>query len=235
MFLKPRLFKMMLSSVVYPALFLLAFGYGLGKNTKVGNLDYVVFLLPGLITMSSMNQAYGISLEVHISRYYFKIFEEYLLSPIKRWEIVVGELLYGVFKGLVPAFFITLYAFVSGIGIKINILFVICLFLHLICFSLIGYVIAMVVKSHADQAAFSSFVMVPMIFLSDTFYPIEKMPALAKYIGYLFPLTYSTKLIRGSLLGINSLITFKNFALLFFITFTLFVVAIWVTQKAEVV
>ncbi len=235
MFLRPRFLKVMLSSVIYPALFLLAFGYGLGRNAKVGNLDYVVFLIPGLITMSSMNQAYGISLEVHISRYYFKIFEEYLLAPINRWEIVVGELLYGIFKGLIPAFFITLYALVSGIGIRLNLVFAVCLFLHLICFSLIGYVIAMLVKSHADQAAFSSFVMVPMIFLSDTFYPIEKMPALAKYIGYLFPLTYSTKLIRGALLGIDSMVTFRNFAFLFSITLFLFVVAIWVTQRAEVV
>lgn len=235
MFFKPRAIKTVLSSIVYPALFLLAFGYGLGKNAKVNGMDYIAFLIPGLITMSSMNQAYSISLEIHISRYYFKIFEEYLLAPIRRWEIVVGELLYGIMKGTIPAFFITIYAILSGMVIKISPLFIFCLLLHLTCFSLIGYIIAMVVKSHADQAAFSSFVMVPMIFLSDTFYPIDKMPVIAKYIGYLFPLTYSTKLIRGALLGAHEFLAFKNFAILFVITVALFFVAIKVTQKAEVV
>jgi ABC-type multidrug transport system permease subunit len=39
-----------------------------------------------------------------------------------------------------------------------------------------------------------------MIFLSGTFYPVEKMPLVVKMIAQVFPLTYTTKLIRGSIL-----------------------------------
>jgi ABC-2 type transport system permease protein len=98
-----RWLKVFSASVVYPALFLLAFGYGIGMNAQVNGVCYIKFLIPGLLTMSSMNQAYGISLEVHISRYYYRLFEEYLLAPIGRWEIVVGEVLYGITKGIIPA------------------------------------------------------------------------------------------------------------------------------------
>ncbi len=226
-----RWLKVFSASVIHPALFLLAFGYGIGRNAQVNGTPYVKFLIPGLLAISSMNQAYGISLDVHICRYYYKLFEEYLLAPISRWEIVAGEVLYGITKGIIPATILLLYSFAAGLGYRLSPEFFIFFLLHLICFSLLGFIIAMVVKSHADQAAFSTFVMTPMLFLSDTFYPIEKMPALIKPLGYIFPLTYSTKLIRSSLLG--GKIVMWHILVLLIITAALFAAAVFVAKRAE--
>ncbi len=228
---KNRWIKVWSASIIYPALFLLAFGYGIGKNAHINGTSYVKFLIPGLITMSSMNQAYGISLEVHISRYYYRLFDEYLVAPIKRWEIVVGEVLYGITKGVIPAVVLLAYAIFAHLGYRLGLDFVVYFLLHLCCFSLLGFIVAMVVRSHADQAAFSTFVMTPMIFLSDTFYPIEKMPPFVRPLGYVFPLTYSTKLIRGSLLGleVNPLYKF----LLLGLALVLFGIALFVARRAE--
>lgn len=132
---------------------------------------------------------------MHISRYYYRLFEEYLLAPIGRWEIVVGEVLYGITKGIIPASVLLGYAVVAGLGFRIDYWFLLFFMLHLVCFALLGFIVAMVVTSHADQAAFSTFVITPMLFLSDTFYPIDKMPFFVRPLGYIFPLTYSTKLI----------------------------------------
>ncbi len=233
MFYRRRGVRTVLAAVIHPALFLLAFGYGIGRGARVNGMDYLLFLLPGLITMSSMNQSYGISLEVHISRYYFKVFEEYLLAPMGRWEIVVGEVLYGICKGMIPVLFLLGYAALAGIGLTITPMFLFCLLLHLLAFSLLGFIVAMAVESHADQSAFSTFVMVPMIFLSDTFYPIEKMPLLAKYLGYLFPLTYSTKLIRGTLLPSSGLFSWGYLILMMGITVLLMVISVVMVERAE--
>jgi len=233
MFYRRRGVRTVLSAIIHPGLFLLAFGYGIGRGATVNGMSYLSFLLPGLITMSSMNQAYGISLEVHISRYYFKVFEEYLIAPIGRWEIVAGEVLYGVCKGLIPVVFLMGYSMVVGLGLTLTPSFLFCLGLHLLSFALLGFIVAMAVESHADQAAFSTFVMVPMIFLSDTFYPIDKMPLLAKYIGYLSPLTYSTKLIRGTLLPSSGLFNLRYLALMLIIAVVLFVVALIMVERAE--
>ncbi len=226
-----RWLKVFSASVIYPALFLLAFGYGIGRHAEVGGVSYIKFLIPGLLTMSSMNQAYGISLEVHISRYYYRVFEEYLLAPIGRWEIVVGEILYGVTKGVIPASVLLTYSLLAGLGYRIGVSFLLFFLLHLICFSLLGFIVAMVVTSHSDQAAFSTFVITPMLFLSDTFYPIDKMPAFVRPIGYLFPLTYSTKLIRASLLGEEVSLFYG--VLLALITVVLFLLALYVARRAE--
>ncbi len=228
-----RWLKVWSASIIYPVLFLLAFGYGIGKGARVGGVEYVRFLIPGLLTMSSMNQAYGISLEVHIERYYYRIFDEYLLAPIGRWEIVVAEVLYGITKGLIPTAFLLAYSWVARLGYHVDLRFAFYLLLHLCCFSLLGFIVAMVVRSHADQAAFSTFVITPMIFLSDTFYPVDKMPFFVKPLAYVFPLTYSTRLIRGSLLGKKELLTFANQIVLVGLTCLLFAVAVAVARRAE--
>ncbi|WP_265822751.1 ABC transporter permease [Geovibrio ferrireducens] len=199
--LRSRFWKVLVSSAVSPFLFLLAFGYGIGRFASVDGVNYLTFLIPGLIAMSSLNQSYGISGEINISRFYFKVFDEYLLAPVSRWEIVAGEMLYGVIKGLIPVGIILLYGVIAGAGLKISPMFVPVMFVHLVVFSLLGIIVALVVKNHGDQMSVNTFVITPMIFLSGTFYPVDKMPLIAKLIAHISPLTYSTQLIRCSLIG----------------------------------
>lgn len=202
--LKSRILKTILSSSVSPLLFLLAFGYGIGRNSSVGEYGYIEFLIPGLIAMTSMNQSYGISSEINIARFYFKTFDEYLLAPCARWEIVTGEVIYGILKGVIPVFIIFIYGFAAGAGRIPSLLFIPSLLIHLIIFALLGIMVALKVKNHGDQFAVNSFVITPMIFLSGTFYPVDKMPLAVQLIAYVSPLTYTTKLIRGSVLGMET-------------------------------
>jgi ABC-type multidrug transport system permease subunit len=156
-------------------------------------------LLPGLLTMSSMNQAYGIATEINISRFYFKVFEEFLLAPIKRWEIILGETCYGITKGFIPVLIIGLYSLLTGVTLSFGPLFLLALLLHLAIFALLGFIAAMIVKSHADQATINAFLITPMMFLSGTFFPVEQMPLAIRAVASIFPLTYSTQLIRATL------------------------------------
>jgi ABC-type multidrug transport system permease subunit len=198
--LRRKLIKTLLASAVSPALFLIAFGYGVGRGTSVGNQDYLSFLLPGLLTMASMNQSYAIATEINISRFYFKVFEEYLLAPFGRWQIVLGEMGYGITRGLIPTAIIALYSLFCGVALHFGPAFFLALLLHLAIFSLLGILAAMIVRSHADQATVNAFLITPMMFLSGTFFPLEKMPFAIKAVASLFPLTYSTRLIRATLL-----------------------------------
>jgi ABC-type multidrug transport system permease subunit len=93
------------------------------------------------------------------------------------------------------------YAYATGTALKLTLMFVLAMFLHLTVFSLLGIIVALVVRNHGDHMAVNTFVITPMVFLSGTFYPVDKMPLIPKIIGMLSPLTYSTHLIRGSLLG----------------------------------
>lgn len=231
--LRKKLVKTLLAAAISPALFLIAFGYGVGRGAQVNGYDYLVFLLPGLLTMSSMNQSYGIATEINISRFYFKVFDEYLLAPLRRWEIVVAEMMYGVTKGMIPVTIIAVYSLFCGVHFSWNSFFIIALFLHLSIFALLGLITALLVRNHSDQAMMNSFLITPMMFLSGTFFPVEKMPLFIRALASLSPLTYSTKLIRATMIP-EMAINFWLFPVLMIMLVILFVIARRVVNRVQI-
>ncbi|NOY39961.1 MAG: ABC transporter permease [Nitrospirae bacterium] len=228
---RTRAKKQILASSLSPLLYLIAFGWSFGRGVSVDGLPYITFLIPGLITMSSLNQSYGIAQELNITRFYFHVFDEFLIAPISHTEIVLGEAAYGMFKGLLSTILIFVYALLFGVKLIFNPVFFMAILLHTFLFAALGITIAMIVRDHGTQATVNTFVITPMIFLSGTFFPVDKLPYIFKMIVYALPLTYSTKVIRASLTGgeINPLFVFLivMFAALFFYT------ALWAVRRVE--
>jgi len=231
--LRKKLVRTVLAGAVPPFLYLMAFGFGVGKGTTVEGIDYLTFLLPGLLAMASMNQSYNIATEINISRFYLKIFEEFLLAPNQRWQIVIGELLYGMTKGMIPVVIIAVYSFACGVSLNFSLLFFIALVLHLVAFSLIGFIVALKMKNHRDQATMNAFIITPMMFLSGTFFPVDQMPFVIQLLAGISPLTYSADLIRTALLDTGGF-SFNSVAILIALDVILLFVASRIVQKVEV-
>lgn len=228
---RKRAGKQILASSLSPLLFLIAFGWGFGRGVSVGELPYITFLIPGLLTMSSLNQSYGIAQELNITRFYFHVFDEYLIAPISPVEIVLGEAAYGMFKGLLSTILIFIYSFIFGVNLIFNPVFFIAIVLHTFLFSALGITIAMVVRDHGTQATVNTFVITPMVFLCGTFFPVDKLPYVFKLIIYVMPLTYSTDVIRASLTGGE--LNLLNILLLFIFAIIFFFSALWAVKKVE--
>ncbi|WCE28388.1 ABC transporter permease [Vibrio sp. SCSIO 43137] len=231
--LRKKLVRTVLAGAVPPFLYLMAFGFGVGKGTTVEGIDYLTFLLPGLLAMASMNQSYNIATEINISRFYLKIFEEFLLAPNQRWQIVIGELLYGMTKGMIPVVIIAIYSVACGVSLSFSLLFLIALALHLVAFSLIGFIVALKMKNHRDQATMNAFIITPMMFLSGTFFPVDQMPFIIQLLAGISPLTYSADLIRTALLDTGGF-SFNSVAILVALDLILLFVASRIVQKVEV-
>ena len=196
--LRSRLLRGVLSSLVSPALFFMAFGYGFGRQRMFYGMEYLDFLFAGLLAMSTLNACYGLASEVNIARFYFRTFDEYLLAPAPRWQIVAGEMLYGISKGGITACAFILLAWVAGVNLRLSPSFFAALLLHMAIFSLLGLGIALAVKNHGDQGAISSFVITPMTFLSGVFFPVEQMPLALRWLVQAFPVTHSVNLLRAA-------------------------------------
>ncbi len=214
--------KQILASSLSPLLFLVAFGWGFGDKVTVEGLSYITFLIPGLVTMSSLNQSYSIAQEINITRFYFHVFDEYLIAPVSHAEIALGEAVYGIFRGLLSTILIFLFSLLFGVNLVFNPIFIPAILVHTFMFASLGVTIAMIVRDHGDQATVNTFVITPMIFLCGTFFPVDKLPALVKGIIFFFPLTYSTKVIRASLTGgdvsVLYLLAMVGFGIIFFST-----------------
>ncbi|MEC4675301.1 MAG: ABC transporter permease [Nitrospirota bacterium] len=228
---RKRAKKQIVASSLSPLLFLIAFGWGFGDRVAVNGLPYITFLIPGLICMSSLNQSFSIAQELNITRFYFHVFDEFLIAPISHVEIVLGEAAYGMFKGLLSTCLIFAYSVIFGVKLIIGPMFFLAILTHTFLFATLGITVAMLVRDHGDQATVNTFVITPMIFLSGTFFPVDKLPEIFKWLVYALPLTYSTKVIRATLTGgdVNTLylMLIAGFAATFFFT------ALWAVRRVE--
>jgi ABC-2 type transport system permease protein len=199
--LRRRLSRLIGSWSVSPLLYLVAFGYAMGKNVTVQGHPYMEFLLPGLVAMSSMTQAFAIGSEINIARFYWHIFEEFQAAPISNTAYVLGEVLAGMTRALLAGTVIMILGALFGTILFFNAYLLLAFMLNSLVFASLAVGLAMLVKSHADQAMMTSFIITPMAFLGGTFFPVEHLPGWAQKILYLLPLTHAADAIRTAAFG----------------------------------
>ncbi len=200
--LRRRLLKQIMTWSVSPILYLIAFGYAMGKGITVQGHSYLEFLIPGLAAMASMTQAFAISSDINIARFYWHIFEEFQAASISNAAYVVGEVLAGVTRALLAGGVILILGALFGVVLSYNIFFWMAFLLNSVFFASLAVGLAMLVKSHADQAMLTSFIITPMAFLGGTLFPLEQLPVWAQKILYFLPLTHAANAMRGASFGV---------------------------------
>ncbi|MBA3017132.1 MAG: ABC transporter permease [Proteobacteria bacterium] len=201
--LRRKLFKQIASMAVSPLLYLVAFGFAMGRDVIVQDHTYLEFLIPGLVAMSSMTQAFAIAGEINIARFYWHIFEEFQAAPLSNMAYVTGEVLAGITRALLSVCIILCLSLVFGIVLSYNFWFWLAIIINAMIFSALAVCVAMLVKSHADQVLVTNFIIMPMAFLGGTFFPLDRMPVLVQKVLGLLPLTHAAKAIRASSFGMT--------------------------------
>ncbi len=198
-----------MSTLFAPLLYLVAFGLGLGKQVAMrSGVTYLDFLLPGLVAMSSMTNSYTwVANSLNMGRLYFRTFQIYLQAPVSPWEIVAGQTLAGMVRGLFAASVILGLGLVLGTHLHFTLFFVLGLLLNGLVFAAFGVVVGLKSKSHEDTATFTNFFILPMAFFCGTFFPVDSMPWWAQKIIYLLPLTHTNQLLRSPVWGSETMVS----------------------------
>lgn len=213
--------RFLASSLVMPVLYLVTFGWGLGRGMNLGGATYLEFVLPGILALSAMNNSFQpVSASLNISRLYTKTIEEVLVSPVSPWDIALGRTLTGLVRGMFSAFMLLLVGVVSGVHLQMTFNFVAVLALTSFCFGAAGVAAAMVARSHEDMSNFNSFFIVPMSFLAGTFFSPDRMPEPFRSIILVYPLTHASLVLRALASGkgpdAGSVLTLAAYTALFF-------------------
>lgn len=188
-----------LSAMVVPVMYLVVFGFGLGRSVQVRGTSYLSFLLPGLVAMSAMTNSYSwVANSLNLHRLYFKTFQSLIQAPISPMGIMLGEVLSGATKGLFAALMLILPGLFLPGGLRVGPLFVGALLLTCFAFASLGVVVGMMVKTHEDAATYNNFFITPMAFFGGTFFPVEAAPAGLRAVMELIPLTHATRLLRAT-------------------------------------
>ena len=200
--LQRRIGRFILSRMVSPVLYLVAFGWGLGRSIQVNQGSYLDFIVPGIIALNSMNISFiSVGSPLNMSRLYHKTLEEYLIAPISSLSFVIGKVLAGALRGLISSVLIIGLAYVFGAHLTINAWFLLALTLNCLVFASMALVAAMTMNSHEDMANFNTYVLLPMSFLCATFFVPDHLPTILSWIIQVLPLTHASFALRALATG----------------------------------
>ena len=231
--LKRRLGKFILSRMIAPLLYLVAFGWGLGRSIQIAQGgSYLDFLVPGILALNSMNISFsGVGPPLHTSRMYHKTLEEYLVAPIRPLAFVIGKVLSGMTRGLISSVIIIALAYCFGAHFQITPLFVSVLTINCIIFAALGFVVAMLIDSHEDMGSFNTYVLLPMSFLCGTFFATDKLPSLIHSFLMMLPLTHVSSGLRSIAMGGE--IALSSVCVLLFYMLLLLGLGIWTIHRVR--
>ena len=199
--LRRRWPRYLLTTLMSPVLYLVAFGWGLGRGINMNGTSYLDFVIPGIIALTAMTSSFnGAGTRLNVDRLYFKSFDECLMAPIGLTSLLMGKARSGVVRGLMSSVAFLIVAILIAPHMHINAPFLIGLALTCLTFSFLGVLAALLARSHEDMATFSSLILLPMTFLGGTFFSLSQVPVGLKYALYALPLTHSSLFLRAAAL-----------------------------------
>ena len=185
------------------ALYFLIFGSLIGS--RIGSMDgfsYMQFVAPGLIMMSVLQQAFAhTSSSLLISKIQGNIVD-ILLPPLGEIELNIAISLGGVTRGIIVAIgaVFCMYFFVS---FSFSNIFAIIFYLisGSLMLSSIGIITGIWAEKFDHLGTITNFIIVPLSFLSGTFYSVKKMPEFAIYLIEYNPFFYVIDGFRYGFIG----------------------------------
>jgi ABC-2 type transport system permease protein len=192
-------------SIIMSVFFLFVFSFVM-KSSTAGIAQPLNYLISGIIIMTVFQSALSNSTSI-IEDMSMGFMKEIIVSPIKRWQISIGQVL----SATIIAFFQGLLVIILGIflGLKIDIL----QFLEMcgvmaavgLTFSSIGLFLASLAKSSTTFQIMITVFTLPLTFLSGAYIPTTLMPKIIRPLIYINPLTYTTSIFRYITLKMGNL------------------------------
>jgi len=202
-----RFHKVILQTVVAPAittlLYLVVFSHALEQHVTVfGDVAYTTFLVPGLVMMSVIQNAFANSSSSLIQSKITGNIIFILLTPLSHLEFYLAFVLAAVVRGLVVGLAVYLCA-MPFIHLPLHSVTTIAAF-ALLGSAVLGTlgVIAGIWAEKFDQiAGFQNFIIVPLSFLSGVFYSMGSLPEFWQHISRLNPFFYMIDGFRYGFIG----------------------------------
>ena len=193
---KRDFYKITLSAMISPLLYLIVFGMGI-KTTSHGE-PYINFLIPGLVAMSTMTGSFGaVAQNMSVQRLYEKALDQIMVSPTPLWQFITGQIIGGSLRGIYSAAMILLLTFPLKTGLVWNGWSLMVMFLNGTVFATIALTLSFTAKSYTDAPRYTSFIIVPMSFLCNTFFSTEEMPNGFRQFVSVLPLSKASEMLRS--------------------------------------
>jgi ABC-2 type transport system permease protein len=205
----------LLPSVITTTLYFVIFGRLIGERIgPMEGVSYLDFIVPGLILMAVITNAYSNVVSSFYSSKFSRYVEELLVSPMPNWVILAGYVTGGVLRGLSVGVAVTLVAFLfTDLHIASFAITFVIILMTSILFALGGFINAVFANSFDDISIIPTFVLTPLTYLGGVFYSIELLPTFWQDVSLLNPILYMVNAFRYGLLGVSDIPLWIAFSL----------------------
>jgi ABC-2 type transport system permease protein len=184
-------------------LYISVFGAALGTRIdELHGIDYVVFVIPGLIMMAWSINAFTNNSSSILQQKFQGAIQDQLSSPASPLELLLAFSFGGFMRGLVVAALTFIASsFLVDLPVEHVLVLVPALFLVGLFFSLLGVLIGVRAEQFDDVAFAQTFVLQPLIFLGGVFYSASLLPEPFQTLTHFNPIYYMINLVRYGFLG----------------------------------
>jgi ABC-2 type transport system permease protein len=220
-----RFQKVLVQTVVTPlinsCLYLLIFGVSIGsKLGTTQGLSYLAFLIPGLVMMGCLNNAFQNSSSSIVSSKFTGDLEDYKVSLLTNSQIVWAMSIGGLFRGFLVGGITFVVGSIFLYGTQGQVLAVphpMAALFFLVCgglaFAQLGIAVAFWAKSFDQLSAVTSFILLPLLYLGGVFFSIETLHPFWRGLAQLNPLLYMINGVRYGLVGATDVDVLKAAAI----------------------
>lgn len=220
--------------VISILLYFLIFGAFIGSRIgEMGGRDYMDFIMPGLIMMSVINNAYSNVASSFYSNKFQHSIDALLVSPVPNYLLLCGFVVGGITRGLLVAAMVMAVAF-WFVDVEVHNLLVIILVIlaTAVVFSLGGFINGLLADKFDDISIIPTFVLTPLTYLGGVFYDIDLLPDFWHQVSHLNPIVYMVGSFRYGFFGDTGSIGLgDSLFMLFGFVVLLWVICIWLLRR----
>jgi ABC-2 type transport system permease protein len=198
-------FQTIAAPVLTALMYLMIFGHVLEDHVKVyDRISYTSFLVPGLVMMSLLQNAFANSSSSIIQSKMMGNIVFLLLTPLSHWHWFIAYVGSSILRGLlvgagvfVVTVFFTSTSFVAPLWILVFAA------LGAALMGTLGLIAGLWADKFDQLAAFQNFIIMPMTFLSGVFYSIHSLPGFWQAVSHLNPFFYMIDGFRHGFFGVS--------------------------------
>ena len=191
------------SPIVTSLLFLLVLSLAIGSDRgEVLGVPFIVFLAPGLIAMQVIQQAFSHTASSFMIKKIDGSIVDVMYAPLSAGEITFAVIMSAVTRSVLIATIsiITFYFIVELRVVNLTIL-IIYTFLSSFILGATGMIAGLWAEKFDHMATVTNFIIVPLSFLSGTFYTIDRLPSYLQLASKVNPFFYMIDGFRYGFLG----------------------------------
>jgi|TARA_B100001540_G_scaffold121102_1_gene108219 ABC-2 type transport system permease protein len=189
--------------ILTSVLFLTVISLAIGEDrSNVLGVPYIQFLASGLIMMQVIQQSFAHTSSSIVMGKMMGTITDIIHSPLSAAEVITAITLAGAARGLLIAFISTLI-FIIFIDLTIQnyFLWFVYLFLGGIFMGSTGIIVGLYADKFDQMSTVTNFIIIPLSFLSGTFYSIDRLPELLKILSLYNPFFHMIDGFRYSFIG----------------------------------